>query len=269
VDGPWANRYVVGSTTGVLNAGSTVDGNTGGTGATGATGVISFASGSSGATETAGNIGTTDTALSITTRPGVYRVSYTVNVESTTGSGVFAIVKNGRRVPATAAPLSSSGGSTSISTTATVGLEVGDTIELKFEGAASSTLVTLPGAPTGNRVAALLAVDRIADYTALAHASTSPLSWTHVSSSPTTTPVASSTWRWFETGTGGRGTHRFVLRNATDSAAGTPPSGLTFDPTTGVISGTPTVTGTFDYWVRLIDEDGTVKVRALQIIIPS
>ena len=50
---------------------------------------------------------------------------------------------------------------------------------------------------------------------------------------------------------------------------GTPPIGLTFNAVTGVLSGAPTQTGTFNFSVRAIDANGCVGVRAYTLSVNS
>ncbi len=43
------------------------------------------------------------------------------------------------------------------------------------------------------------------------------------------------------------------------------PAGLTLDPNTGVLSGTPTVTGSFSYSVRVTDNGGNAAIRDFNV----
>jgi large repetitive protein len=63
------------------------------------------------------------------------------------------------------------------------------------------------------------------------------------------------------TGRGGTAPHVYSL------GLGALPAGLTLDPTTGVLSGTPTVAGTFDFSVRATDANGCGGERRYRIIV--
>ena len=69
---------------------------------------------------------------------------------------------------------------------------------------------------------------------------------------PYTTPVAT---------TGGRGPTAFAV------PAGTLPAGLTLNPSTGVIGGTPTATGSVTVTVTATDADGRVAAKALTLAV--
>ena len=65
------------------------------------------------------------------------------------------------------------------------------------------------------------------------------------------------------TSTGGSGS------NVWSVSAGSPPAGLTLNPSTGVLSGTPTTAGTADFTVRVTDIKGGFDTRAVSLVIVS
>ncbi len=74
-------------------------------------------------------------------------------------------------------------------------------------------------------------------------------------------PVLGSTYNQSVTASGGGGTYTFTV------STGTPPTGLTLSPA-GVLSGTPTDSGTFNFTVLATDAFGSTGTRAYTLVVP-
>lgn len=164
--------------------------------------------------------------LSPTTLPAVTANSaYTATITATGGSGTYTFtLANGATLP-TGLSLSTSGvisGTTPTATSATFTVDATDTTNSSLTGSQQYTL-TINSAPT-------------------------------LTLSPTTlSPVTADTnIDTTISATGGEGTYSFAV--ATGS---TLPTGLSLDGTTGVLSGTVTVVGTYDFSVTATDSSNT------------
>ncbi len=73
--------------------------------------------------------------------------------------------------------------------------------------------------------------------------------------SPLPSATADETYTVILNATGGTGAYTWSI------SAGALPAGLTLDPATGIISGTPTASGTFTFTVLVTDEDGTTAQK--------